>query len=102
MTTATIFHVKNKPYTKDGVTKVYPEATLSQHDSKVGEGELGLNLIKVKLSPEIANRFNSTDLRHGKPINAQVVLGARQYAIGGKMVTDIYLENFSPIASEGK
>lgn len=104
MTKATIFYVKNKPYTDKttGQTKVYPECILHQHDSKVDDGEMGINLITAKLSPEIALRFNSTDLRNGRPINAEVILAPRQYSLGGKRITDIYLENFSPIASEGK
>jgi hypothetical protein len=101
MTRATIYYVKNKPYTKDGLTRVYPECLLHPHDSKVDpDGELGIPLVVVKLSPEIANRFNATDLRHGKPINAEVILSPRQYSLGGKRVTDIYLENFSPIAEQ--
>jgi hypothetical protein len=102
MTTATIYWVKNKPYTDKttGQTKVYPEAIISLDDAKPPEGEMGIPFINVKLSPEIASRFTATEMRHNKHIRANVSLVPRQYNLAGKRITDLYLENFSPIAEQ--
>jgi hypothetical protein len=98
----TVFYVKNKPYVnKQGVTVSYPEALIHQHGASLSEGEIGIPLLTVKLSPAVATAFNSTPLcTHNKPIVVDALLTNRQYKYMNEQKIDVILENFTPVTEQ--